>query len=863
MKRFWQTSSLFGLKTWGAERIDRIHGYMAGQIEIQDSVCYLHVWPRKLEQKYDGSYRIGPDQGFKLDETNKITYRSELPSDREEPNTVIEHEESRNNRTTSKILHPVSTEGDLELTKDSNLALERCDAAKIPFKRDLRSIPRYRINDTKQHLSIRLNEQAKFVSFIRQSRHAYIVSDWGLGKDEFISCVLKTLGCDDVSSNVFHVRCEEVSNVDDVFDAVINNLGISLQDLCALCDQIEYSVLIFDEMPDELIGENDNLDHGQSFRHIVNAILDFCPTIQIVVVTRGIPSNCKNYVELKRLDLPDTKAFLESHEDADSSMTTQEAIEHIFSLSDGLPMHIERIIDELRVTSLSDVISSAMNLDMGKMKGAEPVPIALRKAVKGLAVSEDRYMRRSYKLLKVLSVLSSGETIESIKRFYHDEPFFPATAEELIKRSLLEVSLVIQIADGAIAEGGGGRCSIMYSPKILRVPRQVRDYICSIISEEEYSDIMLQAATLLYGPKWREGQVRRKRAGFSEAFQRALGGPGNEHNVARHLLWRALREKNEQSIVQALRICISYAEKLIDMDRFKDASTATEEIIELIRSEDYTEEKASLLSIRGKALRMITRDEEAIEILLQAIEAGEGKMPNQEKASIYLNLAMAYYRIGEKKKGDEAARKSIKLSEKGSRINMQAEVELFQRGKRNETRRGKLVELERRARRKKYYTVANNTAITIALESKNSKEVVKMYDRVIKTRKDYYNRVRAVVSKANYLIGEGKISGLGYTDKRLLEESYTYLYTQMLVSIFSRCHEAIWEIAKEEKNIDHLLRIFRHSSFIWRICDKEDEEDKYLTDMKEEMNTIVEANGDDRLKSDLEYFRLRNARRGS
>ncbi|WP_044891134.1 dynamin family protein [Myxococcus hansupus] len=73
-RRSIQGPSLFGLEEFGEEsRIQRIHGYVAGQIDIEKSDATLSIWPRAATLK-EGNFRaLGPDSRANLDERGAWT----------------------------------------------------------------------------------------------------------------------------------------------------------------------------------------------------------------------------------------------------------------------------------------------------------------------------------------------------------------------------------------------------------------------------------------------------------------------------------------------------------------------------------------------------------------------------------------------------------------------------------------------------------------------------------------------------------------------------------------------------------------------------------------------------------------------
>lgn len=123
----------------------------------------------------------------------------------------------------------------------------------------------------------------------------------------------------------------------------------------------------------------------------------------------------------------------------------------------------------------------------------EDVPHSLERAVAGLANSPARYSRRSYRLLKILTLLPDGERLEQLKYFDWDEPLFPGNAAELEALSLLQV---VQDADLLLARSTSSQ-AVPSSTKRLVVPRQVRDFVRTLMPDAEQRQIYERAAEIV------------------------------------------------------------------------------------------------------------------------------------------------------------------------------------------------------------------------------------------------------------------------------------------------------------------------------------------------------------------------------
>ena len=150
-------------------------------------------------------------------------------------------------------------------------------------------------------------------------------------------------------------------------------------------------------------------------------------------------------VELRALELPDVRTYVQHHPTGGDSLTDVETIEILHRRSAGLPVHLDRLLDSLRYVGREEL--GEFELDT-QSDAHEEVPHSLERAVTELANSPARYSKRSYRLLKILTLLPDGERLEQLKHFDGTEPLFPRNAAELEALSLLQVGVVARIVPG-------------------------------------------------------------------------------------------------------------------------------------------------------------------------------------------------------------------------------------------------------------------------------------------------------------------------------------------------------------------------------------------------------------------------------
>ncbi len=82
-RRAWQGCSLFGIeklksKDGKESKIDRRHGYAVGQLTLGGPSASVRLWPRRAERGHSGTWHIGPDTFFRLQDD--VAYVNETVS---------------------------------------------------------------------------------------------------------------------------------------------------------------------------------------------------------------------------------------------------------------------------------------------------------------------------------------------------------------------------------------------------------------------------------------------------------------------------------------------------------------------------------------------------------------------------------------------------------------------------------------------------------------------------------------------------------------------------------------------------------------------------------------------------------------
>ncbi len=827
-RRLRQAPSLFGLKNWG-ESNERLHGYTAGRIEIGSDIGHEYLWPRILTKKLHGAWSLSPDTRYDLTENNAVVTAFTPQS----PSSEV-----------CQRTHPIEKKGAPSAPDDDTSDGATEDETALPLsvfetphtdadkaRKSLKNVPRFRLPPPAQHSGIRLDAQETATRSLREHRCVWIACDWGLGKDEFLAVVAGVVAPTGSGSDVYRIDCEDVTDRESLLTACQDQLGLQLQAFCAQILDLPFSLLVFDGVGDAFLADGEKDQRYRSRDEILQALLDYCPTMSIALVSRDLPSQlpCPS-VELQPLDVPEVRAYITGHPEHQPNLEDAETIEVLHARSGGVPMHLDALLRDLRFISIHDLMESELERPVTDAVDSEPVPKALKQAIAALATSPDRYRKRSFLLLKVLTALPNGETFGAIRRFYPTEPFYTANVEDLTRLHLLDVTSVVDPTPEMRSKGGFSAKGAAELPKLLRVPRQVQAYVRSLMDDDELAETMETAADLAFGRRWRDGKIRLRPLHLDSAGQRIYGS-GNEHLIARYLVWSALQHGRKRIVRRAARAAIGYCRKLIAADRYRDAAIATEDLYHLLEGTEFQREFSSLGQIRGEALRMIGKRKEALQILNHTVEIGSSLLTRDALASVHLDIALAHESLGEKDQAVLAARRVQELSKDHSSKYLQAAATIAECRLSGDELVESLKDLESRARAQNLNDLGNTIALMLARYDRG--HALKHNERVLTNKGNLYNRIRAVTNKASELVKSGDITTLPPAERVLLGISYSYLHSQRLAALFSRCHRAIWSLLLHEGMIPQLLRLFRHSSFVWRIQGKEKEEGIYLQSLEE------------------------------
>ncbi|QNK71207.1 metallophosphoesterase family protein [Variovorax sp. PAMC26660] len=791
-----QAASLFGLRKIEGTTFDRIHGYCAAKIITTANSATIKFWPR-IDKVVDSAVRrFVPDDRFDLEEENFFAVNLKRSSNKENPNNLTVAAEVIAFREASE------------------------EAAREVSKRPTQSFS-HQLKPAPQHLGVRRLEQKQLRRAMEGDRKAWLVSDWNSGTEEFVWSVFSALS--DELPLTYRFSLQEYDGREGFFSKFSLEAGRSFQEFAKSVFGPKKVLLLLDDAPVSRSINSETSAYEVELESIIEAFRDYCPNSLVLLISRQRPTSSNiPVVELPPLEEPDVRAYVLQSDNGGAKYSATSAVSDIYRLTEGMPVEIDSLLKQLEYISLAELIEARLNSPQNDANGEMPVAI-FSTAINELHLSEDPLLQRSFNLLKALAVLPYGETLARIRRFNSQQPFHPAHAATLADRGLIEVMPVVPTL----------KTSLLGSPQSpkLHVKKAIREQIYSTLLAPEIYELNRRAASIYFGEDWIQGQPKNIKTTDIVA---ALGGGGlgNPHAIINALFQQAVEPGDAsklKKIVQLARLFI------VDLERgnnFRSTVTACQDFLRLIPadSEVHTADRNWFSFKLAASLRMLNDRSSATDIFATLNLEDFDKTT---KRRILINWALAEEH-NDARQAKELAEKIISLG-KATFQAMEAQALILRLSPEDPERFNKLKAIEKKARGRKAFTAANNIAMFLSangnLNANEKRESLRGIALSAKRNGDSYGATRAAVE-----IGKvTRLNSLKPSSDEVagLIESYHYLYQERISGLFSSCHENLWHHFLGQNDMPNLLRLFRHSSFVWRLHGHEQKELPYIESLLE------------------------------
>ena len=806
-----QAPSIFGLTHTGGG-LERLHGYSLVQATKSSDIRSVRIWPRTLQKLQSGGLKLVPNQSFDLDfdGSAKIVGAGQVPS---KPESYVE-----------------------QLPREVSLRTLANES------RDVLTKVRHRLPAPGPHSNVRKVEQRRLLEGLNQNRAAWLVAEWGMASDAFISSVWHVKGSN--GRPVYRLSAAEYKNRAQFLDAIRDKLDCSFQQLCELISQSGESLLLLDDFPDD---EPDREAIVGDLEDLVKVILDYCPAVSVAVRCRRIPVGAAlPFVQLRSLDEADLRAYVLDHDRGGVGLSSPISIGLLLRHTDGIPARIDRTLKELEVVTLSELLNS--DSDIALLSAAEDTSPSLVKSIRELSASGDMGDQRSFGLLKVLSLFPNGEQHNRIKRFYSNLPFFPKHAAQLFDLALIDVVTI----QGLEAES---RATVA---KTLVVSKPVRECVRDLMAPDEMSTMNHRAAEIYFGSQWLAGIYK-----FPASYRFDDPHCGNAEIVnANTIILRLLREelaKDEatRAAPRVLGLAEFYLKALLKGSHYNSAVMFCEDFVPVIPRLGYEDKLASVKSLQARSLRMLGERERAKAILM---EVEKYPFPKATRQTVLVDYALCLQSLGEADEAKRVAQEIVDI-DRHSNAGLQARGILVELGKTDPNRAEKLLRIERLCRKQGATVAANNIALTrAAAASDNPAEVRSILAPVMKGARDdsdYYNKTRAALKLAKQSLDAGE--KLREADLVYLVGAYQFLFNERIPGMFDQCHSSLWKSFEQSRETENLLTLFRHSSLYWRLRGNDAKEIPYLGRLNKLLGENIGGRSPSKLSREAEYYLVRSA----
>jgi predicted MPP superfamily phosphohydrolase len=368
--------SLFGLEKNGNDW-SRIHGYFAGKFEFSGNYLNELIYPRIMVKSIDGTNRIAADNRFNLIEEKYVQFLVRS----------FEYQATEREEYSPKHIND-------NLLDNSNV-------------KDNLSRTHYPLMDA--HMKIRAVERKNAISKLKNERIVWISTRWGLEENYFIGTLIPEVEIN--PTNCFSIDCSDVKTINELYKIFDDTFQVSFNNFISIISHLENPLLVLERLNSEI---------PRYFIEEIQPGLDFALNLKVIVISENTPAGI-DCVELLPLDLPSVKLYA-SGSDVDFDLNNQILLEKLHKITSGLPIYLDKRIEELKCCSLSDILEDqydSNNIIIDEKNNE------LHRLIDELRDSGEESKRRAFELLKTLSTLENGETFSRIRHFMPTKTFYP------------------------------------------------------------------------------------------------------------------------------------------------------------------------------------------------------------------------------------------------------------------------------------------------------------------------------------------------------------------------------------------------------------------------------------------------------
>lgn len=662
------------------------------------------------------------------------------------------------------------------------------------------------------HETIRISEQLFAIQALHNTGSLELVCGWGYGKSGFLYSFLN----DEFSDyNVLYSDLTGLTTPEEIAKKFALDTGTDITWIFSFTEAGKFIVVL------------DNISNITSpATHYLHELSKLCSDYNSnvkIIFTGTHPINLQiMQLSLSPLSVDDVKEYMK--DEPKLVGVTREQLDKTLEVTAGLPSKLDKLKEYLRLMSLGEVLGDGI-ITLPEEEFSAEIPTFLINRIENLKVDH----KKIYSLLEVFALLDCGERLKNIRESFSESNYVYNDFSKLERDGLI-YSLQIE------------------NETILRINPLVRDYVASSLSTDAYLELVKKCLSICIGPDWMSGKIKIGPVTHFMLMHTEFY-PGNVHTLIRNYFEITEFDPESRGTKSIILASIGYCMFLNQKDYYKELVSFSRMVFNKVSSYENMD-KYHLAWYLASGLRMIDEDDESSGFL-------EPIFITFEKSDLY-SKRMALKMMGtlmralsghDRDKTIQYAKKIKSIADKNSGIYISAEAELCEDLPQN-TRITKLIKLERKARKHKETSTANNISLRLYSLLGNSND--QYVDTVIShSETGLYTRVRALVSKYESVLEAEEYFRITPEVVTELKRAYNYLFCQRLDGLFNRCSSLLWRIAVFNRDLEYLYTLFKSSSIIWRVNSMPEIELIFASELVNITTPSLLANGE------VQYLRIR------
>ncbi|HEY2452399.1 MAG TPA: hypothetical protein VGI71_07220 [Scandinavium sp.] len=628
------------------------------------------------------------------------------------------------------------------------------------------------------HEAIRISEQLFATQALQNTGSMELVCGWGYGKSGFLYSFLN----DEFSDYcVLYSDLTGLTTPEEIAKKFTLDTGTDITWIFSNIEAGKFIVVL------------DNISNITSpathYLHELSKLCsDYNSNVKIIFIGTH-PVNLQiQFLSLSPLSVDDIKEYMRN--EPKLAGITREQLDKTLEITAGLPSKLDKVKEYLRLMSLGEVLSDGI-ITLPEEEFSAEIPTYLINRIENLKVDH----KNIYSLLEIFALLDCGERLKNIRESFSENHYIYNDFSKLERDGLI---YPLQVENETI----------------LRINPLVRDYISSSLSKDECLKLVKKCLSICIGPDWMSGKLK---IGPVTQFMllHTEFYPGNVHTLIRNYLELTDFDLESRGTKAIILVSIGYCMYLNHNDYYKELVSFSRMAFNKISSYECMD-KYHLAWYLASGLRMIDEDDECTEFLEAIFKQFEkSDSYSKQMALKMMGTIMRAFSEIDRNRAILYAKKIKSIADINSGIYLSAEAEICEDLPKS-TKINKLIKLERKARKHKETTTANNISLRLYSLLGNSND--QYVDNVINhSETGLYTRIRALVSKYESVLAAEEFFRITPEVIVELKRAYNYLFCQRLDGLFNRCSELLWRTAVFNSDLEYLYTLFKSSSIIWRV----------------------------------------------